>query len=153
MASKISIPERLVISQAHSIGGLGLGFDTRAGQIDIWSPTTRHRCDVSSELFYSGAKPRRWIPPLVTRFGVIPRVWWKFDLTSARCHYRYLLVSTVCSSHFVTPSIFLWVLFVTLQETNTKIWHHQTVCRNSRILVKFNQNSDVFEILNIQKPN
>ena len=38
------------------------------------SPTARHRCDVSSELCCSVAKPRRWIPPLVTRFGVTPRV-------------------------------------------------------------------------------
>ena len=38
------------------------------------SPIARHRCDVSSELCCPGAKPRRWIPPLVTRFGVIPRV-------------------------------------------------------------------------------
>ena len=41
---------------------------------DTVSPTARHRCDASSELCYSGAKPRRWIPPLVTCFGVIPRV-------------------------------------------------------------------------------
>ena len=38
------------------------------------SPTTRHRCDVSSELCCPGAKPRRWAPQLVTRFGVIRRV-------------------------------------------------------------------------------
>ena len=38
--------------------------------------TTHHRCAVSSELCCPGAKPRRWIPPLVTRFGVISRVYW-----------------------------------------------------------------------------
>ena len=38
------------------------------------SPTTRHRCDVSSELCCPGAKPRRWASPLVTRFNVILRV-------------------------------------------------------------------------------
>ena len=31
-------------------------------------------CDVSLELCYSDAEPRSWAPPLVTRFGVIPRV-------------------------------------------------------------------------------
>ena len=41
---------------------------------DTVSPTTRHRCDVSSELCSPGAKPRRWAPQLVTRFGVIQRV-------------------------------------------------------------------------------
>ena len=45
---------------------------------EVWdsipSPTTRHRCDVSSELRYPGAKPRRWAPQLVTRFDVIRRV-------------------------------------------------------------------------------
>ena len=35
------------------------------------SPTTRHRCDDSSELCCAGAKPRRWAPQLITRFGVI----------------------------------------------------------------------------------
>ena len=44
------------------------------GQIGTVSPTARLRCDVSSELCSPGAKPRRWAPPLVTRFGVIPRV-------------------------------------------------------------------------------
>ena len=41
---------------------------------DTVSPTARHRCDVSSELCCPGVKLRRWTPPLVTRFGVIPRV-------------------------------------------------------------------------------
>ena len=31
----------------------------------------RHRCDVSSKLFCSGPKQRRWVPLLVTRFGVV----------------------------------------------------------------------------------
>ena len=59
---------------AHAIGAGGLGFDSRAGQIYTVSPTTRHRCDDSSELCCPGAKPRRWAPQLVTRFGVIRRV-------------------------------------------------------------------------------
>ena len=54
----------------HAIGAGGLG----SGQIYTVSPTTRHRCDVSSELCCPGAKPRRWAPQLVTRFGVIRRV-------------------------------------------------------------------------------
>ena len=41
---------------------------------DKMSPSARHRCDVSSELCYSCAKLRRWVPLLVTRFGVIPQV-------------------------------------------------------------------------------
>ena len=49
----------------------GLGFDSRTGQIGTVSPTTRHRCDVSSELCCPGAKPRRWAPQLVTRLSVI----------------------------------------------------------------------------------
>ena len=36
-------------------------------------PTTLHRCCVSSKLCWPGAKPLRWVLPLVTRFGVIPR--------------------------------------------------------------------------------
>ena len=53
----------------------GLGFKSRAGQIGSVSPTARHRCDVPSELCSPGAKPRKWAPALVTRFGVIPRVY------------------------------------------------------------------------------
>ena len=49
----------------------GLGFDSRAGQIGTVSPTTRQRCDVASELCCPDAKPRRWAPQIVTRFGVI----------------------------------------------------------------------------------
>ena len=38
------------------------------------SELARHRFHVSLELRWSGAKPRRWAPQLVTRFGVIRRV-------------------------------------------------------------------------------
>ena len=38
------------------------------------SPTACQHCDVSSELCYSSAKPRRLVSPLVTRFGVKPRI-------------------------------------------------------------------------------
>ena len=41
---------------------------------DTISPMTRHRRNVSLELCCPDAKPRRWTPPLVTRFDVIPRV-------------------------------------------------------------------------------
>ena len=46
---------------------------------DTVSPTARHRCDVSSELCSPGAKPRRWVPSLVTRFGVILRMYGNED--------------------------------------------------------------------------
>ena len=65
---------RWLSCKALAIGAGGLGFDYRAGQIDTVSPTTRHRCDVSSELCSPGAQPRRWAPQLITRFGVIRRV-------------------------------------------------------------------------------
>ena len=58
----------------HAIGAGGLGLKSWAGQIGTMLLMARHRCDVSSELRSPGAKPRRWAPPLVTRFGVIPRV-------------------------------------------------------------------------------
>ena len=35
---------------AHAIGAGGLGFKSRVGQIGTVSPTSRHRCDVPSEL-------------------------------------------------------------------------------------------------------
>ena len=55
-----------------AIGAEGLEFDSRAGQMDTVSPKA-HPCDVSLELYRPGIKSRRWTPPLVTRFGVIPR--------------------------------------------------------------------------------
>ena len=39
------------------------------------SSTARHRGDVSSELCCPGAKPRKWAPPIVSRLGLIQRVW------------------------------------------------------------------------------
>ena len=41
---------------------------------DRVSPTAHYYCDVFFELCCSGAKTRRWIPLLVTRFDVIMRV-------------------------------------------------------------------------------
>ena len=49
----------------------GLEFDSRAGQI---RQCCRVRCEVYQELCCADAKPRRYAPPLVTRFGVISRV-------------------------------------------------------------------------------
>ena len=51
-------------------------WDSIPGSVksDSVSPTVRHRCNVSSELCCPSAKPQRWAPPLVTRFGVIPVV-------------------------------------------------------------------------------
>ena len=59
---------------AHAIGARGLRFKSRASQIGAVSPTACHRGDVSSELCSPGDKLRRWAPPLVKSFGVIPRV-------------------------------------------------------------------------------
>ena len=64
----------------HAIGAGGLGFKSWVDQIATVSPATRHSYDVSSELCCPGAKPRRWAPQLVTRFGVIPRVDYNEDL-------------------------------------------------------------------------
>ena len=53
------------------IGARSLGFDSRAGQI---GRCVVNSCDASSELCCPGAKSRRWVAPLETYFGVIPRV-------------------------------------------------------------------------------
>ena len=54
-----------------AIGVDGLGFDSRAGQVDYCcqrlTTALQFRC-------WPCAKPRRWAPPFATRFGVIPRV-------------------------------------------------------------------------------
>ena len=45
------------------------------GRVQIeHSDTNSHRCDTFLELCCPDAKPRRWAPPLVTRYGVITRV-------------------------------------------------------------------------------
>ena len=53
-------------------GAGGLGFDSRNVQIGHNVTTAGHRCGVSAELCSPGAIEMN--PPLVTRFGVIPRV-------------------------------------------------------------------------------
>ena len=58
-----------------AIGGRDRGFDSyRPVKSDAVSSTARLRCNVSSELCCPGAKPRRWAPPLVVRFGEISSV-------------------------------------------------------------------------------
>ena len=51
-----------------------LGFNSRSVNSDTVASAARHRCDGSSELCYSGAKPRKRAPPLVTRVDVITRL-------------------------------------------------------------------------------
>ena len=47
--------------------------------LETVSPSARHFCDVSSDLCYPGAKPRRCSQSLVTRLGVIPRMLCKLE--------------------------------------------------------------------------
>ena len=92
---------------AYVIGAGDLGFKFRVGRIGRASPMARYRCDVLLELCSLGAKPRRWAPQLVTRFGVILRVKRRFDF----CNYMQ------CVRNFITKSfakkqleIFGWML-------------------------------------------
>ena len=62
------IPQHIAISA----GGRGFGY--QQVKPNTVSQLVRHRCDVSAELCCPDAKPRRWIPLLVTRFGVIKRI-------------------------------------------------------------------------------
>ena len=74
VVSRFSLQIKNMLSiklNAHTVGAGGLGFESQVGQIES---QCRHRCDVSSELCSPGAKLRRWVTPLVSRFGVIPRV-------------------------------------------------------------------------------
>ena len=67
------VPGRLAHRSRHRRGRFHVRFPGRSKRAQ-----SCHRCDVSSELCNPepspGAKPRRWIPPRVTRCGVIPRV-------------------------------------------------------------------------------
>ena len=47
-----------LVAKNIAVGVGGLGFDSRYGEIGHLSPTARYRCDVSSELCWSDAKPR-----------------------------------------------------------------------------------------------
>ena len=42
---------RLIQLLAHVVGAVGLVFDSQVGKIGTVSPTARHCCDVSSELY------------------------------------------------------------------------------------------------------
>ena len=57
-----------------AIGARGLGFNSGAGQIghSVANGSPPLRC--FSELCSPGAQPRRCVPPLVRRLGVVPRV-------------------------------------------------------------------------------
>ena len=57
-----------------AIGEGGQGLDSRAGQIGHSVTNGSHCWYASSELCCPGAKPRRMASPLVTCFGVLPRV-------------------------------------------------------------------------------
>ena len=52
-------PVAVVIKDIDN-GAEGLRLDSRVGQIGTVSPTTCHRCDVSSKLCCPGANLRRW---------------------------------------------------------------------------------------------
>ena len=52
------------------------GLDSIPGPFtsDAVSPTAGHRCEISSQSNCPVAKPQRWVSPLATCIGVIPRV-------------------------------------------------------------------------------
>ena len=77
----------------YVIGAGDQGFKFRVDQIGRALPTARYQCDVLLELCSPGAKPRRWAPQLVTRFGVILRVK-RFDF----CNYMQ------CVENFITKN-------------------------------------------------
>ena len=65
--SAISSVVRTLLSVREVLGSI-----FRSVKSTTASPTVRYRCcDVSSELCCPDARPRKWIPPLVTRFGEI----------------------------------------------------------------------------------
>ena len=59
-----------------SIGAEALAFNSWAGQI---GHCHQRLAFFAKFLYCPGVKQRRWTPPLVTRFGVILRVSWRFD--------------------------------------------------------------------------
>ena len=67
-------PTDRVVVEDVAIDAGDPGFNSRLVKSDTVSPTTLHRYEVSSKLCSPGIKPRRLAPPLVTRFGGIPRV-------------------------------------------------------------------------------
>ena len=65
---------RLAQLKILQIGAEGLGFDSRAGHVghSVANGLQPLRYLFGAE--QSSAKPGRWGAPLVTRFGIIPRV-------------------------------------------------------------------------------
>ena len=53
------------------IGAVGLEFDPRAGQI---GHCLQPLATAATFLCCPGVRPRRWAPPLVARFDMIPRL-------------------------------------------------------------------------------
>ena len=84
---------------------------------DTVSPMVRHRCDVSSELCCPGAKPRRWAPPFVLRFGVIAPIYGNKDLILIRSSDRMTIFSQINASRTLainTPLVTLktWAFII-----------------------------------------
>ena len=64
-----------IVIKGYAIGAGGRGFDFRVCQFEHRvSPMTRHPSNVFSDVCCPRARLQRFAPPLVTRFGVIPRV-------------------------------------------------------------------------------
>ena len=63
-----------IVITTTGIGTRGLRFDSRADQIGQSVATAVTFCQ-SATLGYPGAKPRRWVPPLLARFDIVPRVY------------------------------------------------------------------------------
>ena len=61
------------VNTSFSVRGVW-GSIPRLVKLDTVSPTARHHCDVFFELCCPGTMQQRWASPLITRFGVIPRV-------------------------------------------------------------------------------
>ena len=57
-----------LVVKDNVIDKVGRRFDSGVG------PTAHHCWDISSEMCHPRVKPRKWILPLVTRFGGMPRV-------------------------------------------------------------------------------
>ena len=70
------------------------------------SPTDRHLSNVSLELCSPGTKPRRWAPPLVARFGLIPRVKRRFDFQLRDECYQQISQTSSLLKYFVYLFIF-----------------------------------------------
>ena len=70
-----------VVVEGNAIGLIGLEFDSQPDKIGRrvakWIATAAaflRSCTRCHTSYYPDAKPRKWTPPFVTRFGVIPQV-------------------------------------------------------------------------------